>query len=126
MANGSGPGGSDRLKTNEAGKKAAAKALRNDIRPDVRTAGTTAEEGTAQAGTALHGWSTAKALKNVHDEWDRQVRNLQALLSADEEALTKTAEGFSAFDRRTGKGFDDQRTNELLRRFYGGTKAKGD
>ncbi|WP_148081904.1 MULTISPECIES: hypothetical protein [Streptomyces] len=117
MAKGGSPEGRDRLKTNESGKAGAAKALREDIRPDTGTAGTKADEETSKAVVAFNGWATATGLTDVQAEWDLQVQRLQARLSADETALQRTAQDFLDFDYQTGNGLSRQ-NSDLLDRFH--------
>ncbi|WP_049719291.1 hypothetical protein [Streptomyces caatingaensis] len=101
-----------KLRTNEPGKEAAVKALAGDIQPGVDAAGMTADEANGKVASALHGWATGSGLKDVQDEWGRQVKALQARLTADRNALQQALKGFVTYDRRTAS---------LLERFQVGS-----
>ncbi|KNB51467.1 hypothetical protein [Streptomyces caatingaensis] len=89
------------LKTNDPGKSAAAKALQEDIQPGIDRAGAHADEATATAVTGFTGWATGSGLKEVADEWDKQVKALQGRLGADKTALQGARTGFRDYDIRT-------------------------
>ncbi|MBZ4320580.1 hypothetical protein [Streptomyces huiliensis] len=98
---GGGTEGLDILKTNDPGKSAAARALETDIQPDTGRAGTYADEATTAAVTGFTGWAAGSGLKDVADEWDRQVAALQNRLSADKSALRSARIEFRGQDLRT-------------------------
>ncbi|WP_171167627.1 hypothetical protein [Streptomyces sp. I05A-00742] len=106
-------GNVDRLRTNRSGKEAAVKALAGDIQPGTDTAAMKADEATGKAVSALRGWATGAGLKDVHDEWGRQVQHLKGWLDGDRTALQQALTGFTEYDRRTAS---------ILGRFQSGTE----
>ncbi|MBQ0985985.1 hypothetical protein KBZ10_15950 [Streptomyces sp. F63] len=101
--NGTGSGGGSRpdLKTNDSGKKAAVKALREDVRPGADKAGSHAEESSGAAVREFSGWDTGSGLKEAHEEWELQVKALKGRLAADETALENTKRDFQHLDLGT-------------------------
>ncbi|MGW3681585.1 hypothetical protein [Streptomyces prasinus] len=106
-----GPGGGGRkdLASSPARKKAAAKAIEENIEPDTRRAGDRADEETNAAVKAFaakdgHGWVTSTALKKAHKTWGEQVRNLTSRLSSEKEALRSTDILFQNTDFGVGQG----------------------
>ncbi|MFE7428883.1 hypothetical protein [Streptomyces sp. NPDC057545] len=91
------PGGAD-LKTSSAAKNAAANAVRDDIRPGVRTAGSHADDESAAVTVEFTGWQTGSGLKEAHEEWERQVANLQARLAKEENGLRSAKRDFQYVD----------------------------
>ena len=86
-AAGGGTGNAPDLKTNNAGKQAAVRALTVDIEPGTQKAGSHADESTSAAAREFSGWDTGSGLKDAQDEWGLQVKNLQARLKADKDSL---------------------------------------
>jgi len=84
---GGGTGNAPDLKTNNAGKQAAVRALTVDIEPGTQKAGSHADEATSAAAREFSGWDTGSGLKDAQDEWGLQVKNLQARLAADKNSL---------------------------------------
>ena len=97
-AGGGGRGGAPDLRTNKTGKKAAVKALREDIRPGADKAGNHAEESSSAAVREFSGWDTGSGLKDAHEEWELQVKNLKGRLEADQTALEQTHQDFQYVD----------------------------
>lgn len=106
-----GPVGSGRkdLASSPAQKKAAARALEENIEPGTRKAGDRADEETNAAVNAFaakdgHGWVTSTALKKAHKTWGEQVQNLMSRLSSEKEALRSTNILFQKTDFSVGQG----------------------
>ncbi|MBH1932817.1 hypothetical protein I5Q34_00650 [Streptomyces sp. AV19] len=95
-----------KLRTNEPGKEAAAKALAGDIQPGTDVAATKADEANGKAVSDLRGWATGAGLKDVQDEWGRQVKALQGRLAADRSALQQALKGFIGYEHRTASILD--------------------
>nr|WP_223184750.1 hypothetical protein [Streptomyces sp. CBMA152] len=93
-----GAAGTDDLKTNYAGKQSAAKALREELRPNTDKAGGLTEEPCTAAAREFSAWETGSGLKDAHAEWERQVKNLQARLALDQAALEQTKREFQQTD----------------------------
>ncbi|MFE9138489.1 hypothetical protein [Streptomyces sp. NPDC007355] len=94
-AAGGGGAGKPDLASSPAAKKAAAKAIDDDLEPGVRRDGKHAAETTNAAVRAFgakdgHGWDTSGALKRAHETWEMQVRMLLGRLSAENQALGAT------------------------------------
>ncbi|MFB7528059.1 hypothetical protein ACFC0C_07380 [Streptomyces sp. NPDC056178] len=92
-----GSGGAD-LKTSSAAKDGAANALRDHIRPAVRTTGGHTDDESATAVSEFAGWQTGAGLKEAYEEWERQVANLQARLTKEENGLRSTKRDFQYVD----------------------------
>ncbi|WP_432584614.1 hypothetical protein ABVG11_00825 [Streptomyces sp. HD1123-B1] len=103
-ASGAGPD----LKTNNAGKSEAVTALETRIQPDTQKAGVVADEATTAAVTGFGGWATATGLKDVQEEWGRQVKGVQTRLAGDKAALRRTKGNFLLTDRATAWGLRHQ------------------
>ncbi|MGW6079154.1 hypothetical protein ACWF09_24190 [Streptomyces sp. NPDC055186] len=102
-------GGRKDLASSPAQKKAAAKAIEENIEPDTRKAGDWADEETNAAVKAFaakdgHGWVTSTALKKAHKTWGEQVQNLMSRLSSEKEALRSTSILFQNTDFSVGQG----------------------
>ncbi|MBX9398531.1 hypothetical protein K4749_34365 [Streptomyces sp. TRM72054] len=99
-AGGSGAGGADGagLRTNASGKSAAVRVLEEDIQPGTGKAGSHAEESSEVAVREFSGWATSSGLKDAHNEWELQVRNLKHRLDADKTALQQTKREFQYVD----------------------------
>ncbi|MFI1365747.1 hypothetical protein [Streptomyces griseochromogenes] len=97
-AGGGGAAGAPYLKTNKAGKDAAVKALRDELRPKTEQAGSHADESSAAAVRAFSGWSTGSGLKAAHAEWELQVKNLQGRLAKDQGDLEASHQEFQYVD----------------------------
>ncbi|MFF6993743.1 hypothetical protein ACFY93_02075 [Streptomyces sp. NPDC008313] len=93
------------LASSPAEKKAAAKAIEDNIEPDTRTAGDWAETETDAAVKAFRdGWATSGALKKAHTAWDDQVKNLMNRLSSEKTALRQTHTVLHGTDAAVGNG----------------------
>ncbi|MGA5872288.1 hypothetical protein [Streptomyces cinereoruber] len=93
-AGGGGVGRPD-MASSPAAKKAATKAIRDDLEPGVARDGKHAAETTGAAVKAFgakdgHGWDTADALKRAHETWEKQVKMLLGRLSSEKQALGET------------------------------------
>ncbi|MFF7443065.1 hypothetical protein [Streptomyces sp. NPDC008122] len=93
-AGGGGVGKPD-MASSLAAKKAAVKALNNDLEPGVTRDGKHAAETTNDAVRAFgakdgHGWDTSGALKRAHETWEKQVKMLLGRLSSEKQALSAT------------------------------------
>ncbi|MFF3689563.1 hypothetical protein [Streptomyces sp. NPDC002187] len=97
--NSTGGGTSDTpsLKSNAQLKRGAIKALQ-EIRPKVDKVGIHADDNTDAAEREFKGWATGAGLKDAHEEWALQVKNLQARLAGDQAALAETTKVFYAVD----------------------------
>lgn len=83
------PGGAPPVLSNDpAKKKAAAKALDEDVVPDTAKAGKHADEDTTKAQKEFDGWETGKGLKSVMTGWEKSVKMLQNRLSNERRALS--------------------------------------
>lgn len=107
----SGPasGGQQDFGSSPTQKKAAARAIEENIEPDTRRAGDFADEETNTAVKAFaakdgHGWVTSAALKKAHKTWGEQVQNLMNRLSSEKEALRSTNILFQNTDLGVGIG----------------------
>ncbi|MEV0774742.1 hypothetical protein [Streptomyces sp. NPDC050428] len=101
----SSPGGTSKLVSTPAEKKAAADTIANELLTSTKKAGNHADEANAGAVGALSGWATAGALKKVQTTWDGQVKTLLGRLSKERDGL-KGAVG-------TLSGVDSARRSEL-------------
>ncbi|MCX4641782.1 hypothetical protein [Streptomyces sp. NBC_01446] len=90
--------GAQNLKTDPMGKRAAVKALQEEIRPGTDTAGDGAREASATAAQTFSGWATSEGLADAHKEWELQVTNLKGRLGNDQTALTKAHGEFQFVD----------------------------
>ncbi|UNS97692.1 hypothetical protein MMF93_15260 [Streptomyces tubbatahanensis] len=96
---GTGPGGADRLATDPAAKKAAAKYVEEQLLPHLRGAGTMGGEPPrdpapgmlgserAQPGGTMQLWQAWEGVEHVLGEWSKQVRNLEQRLQGERDAL---------------------------------------
>ncbi|MEZ0161168.1 hypothetical protein ACH4NV_31300 [Streptomyces althioticus] len=87
--------GSRDLASSPAQKKAAAKAIEENLQPDTRKAGDLADDETGAAVKAFaakdgDGWVTSTALKKAHKTWGEQVQALMNRLGSEKEALRST------------------------------------
>ncbi|MFJ6611063.1 hypothetical protein ACIQPT_12340 [Streptomyces sp. NPDC091289] len=89
---GSGSSEDGDLKTNVAGKGRAASHLGETMQPKTRQAGAHADGETTAVGAEFKGWQTGAGLDEAHEEWQRQVANLQR-------RLTKERDGFQGAKR---------------------------
>ncbi|KQX51517.1 MULTISPECIES: hypothetical protein [unclassified Streptomyces] len=92
---GGGGAGKPDLASSPAAKKAAAKAIDDDLEPGVTRDGKHAAETTNAAVKAFaakdgHGWDTSGALKRAHETWEKQVKMLLGRLSSEKQALSAT------------------------------------
>ncbi|GGR31329.1 hypothetical protein [Streptomyces roseolus] len=86
------------MASSPAAKKAAAKAIEDDLEPGVARDGKHAAETTKAAVRAFgakdgYGWDTADALKRAHETWEKQVKMLLGRLSSEKQALGETGIG---------------------------------
>ncbi|WP_426362886.1 hypothetical protein [Streptomyces sp. E-08] len=93
-AEGGGAGKPD-MASSPAAKKAAAKAINDDLEPGITRDGKHAAETTSAAVKAFgakdgHGWDTSGALKRAHETWEKQVKTLLGRLSSEKQALSAT------------------------------------
>ena len=86
------------LKTNGSGKAAAAKALREQIRPDTAKAGHHTAESSAAMARAFSAWAFGPALGDVQSEWELQVDNLMGRLASEQTSLEQTKQDFQEVD----------------------------
>ncbi|MFF1835329.1 hypothetical protein ACFVXE_14130 [Streptomyces sp. NPDC058231] len=96
--NSAGGGDAPDLKTNAPGRKAAIKALREDIRPGTDKAGAHADESSDSAVREFSGWDTGSGLKAALEEWGLQVKHLKGRLEGDQSALAQTGHDFQYVD----------------------------
>ncbi|MFF5502087.1 hypothetical protein [Streptomyces roseolus] len=94
-AAGAGGVGRPDLASSPAAKKAAAKAIDEDLEPGVARDGNHAAETTNAAVRAFgakdgYGWDTAGALKRANETWGKQVRMLLGRLASEKQALSET------------------------------------
>ncbi|MEX0170917.1 hypothetical protein [Streptomyces sp. LMG1-1-1.1] len=94
-AAGAGGVGRPDLASSPAAKKAAAKAIDDDLEPGVASDGKHAAETTDAAVRAFgakdgHGWDTSGALQRAHETWEKQVTMLLGRLSSEKQALGAT------------------------------------
>jgi hypothetical protein len=95
-----------------AQKRAAARAIQDDIEPDTRTAGDWADDATGAAVKALgardgDGWLTSTALREAHTTWGTQVKNLMERLTAEKDALRSTNVVLTGADLGVGSTLRD-------------------
>ncbi|MFE7512667.1 hypothetical protein ACFU8I_15835 [Streptomyces sp. NPDC057540] len=93
-AGGGGVGNPD-MASSPAAKKAAVKALNDDLEPGVTRDGKHAAETTKDAVRAFgakdgNGWDTSGALRRAHETWEKQVKMLLGRLSSEKQALGAT------------------------------------
>ncbi|MFI1715683.1 hypothetical protein [Streptomyces litmocidini] len=93
-AGGGGVGKPD-MASSAAAKRAAAKAIDDDLEPGVTRDGKHAAETTNAAVKEFgakdgHGWDTSGALKRAHETWEKQVKMLLGRLSSEKQALSAT------------------------------------
>ncbi|MCK1821168.1 hypothetical protein MTQ10_16475 [Streptomyces sp. XM83C] len=89
--------GAQDLKTDDQGSKAAAEAL-VDLHRQTGQVGAYAEESTGTAVREFSGWQTSDGLKDAHEEWALQVKNLQNPLDKDRSSLVKAKKHFQYVD----------------------------
>ncbi|MER5709363.1 hypothetical protein [Streptomyces sp. NPDC002122] len=99
-AGGGGVGRPDMASSPEA-KKAAAKAIGEDVEPGVTRDGKHAAESTNAAVKEFgpkdgHGWDTSSALKRTQETWEKQVRMLLGRLASEKQALSATGISFQS------------------------------
>lgn len=92
---GDGNGGKPDLASSPAAKKAAARAIDDDLEPGVVRDGKHAAEATGAAVKAFgakdgYGWDTSGALRRAHETWEKQVKMLLGRLSSEKQALGAT------------------------------------
>ncbi|MFF5424514.1 MULTISPECIES: hypothetical protein [unclassified Streptomyces] len=105
---GVGGGGAGRpdMASSPAAKKAAAKAIGEDLEPGVTREGKHAAEATNAAVKEFgprdgHGWDTSGALKRAQETWEKQVRMLLGRLASERHALSATGISFQSNERHT-------------------------
>ncbi|MFF8969739.1 hypothetical protein [Streptomyces sp. NPDC014995] len=106
---GSPSGGRKDLASSPAQKRAAAKAIEDDIEPGTRKAGDWADVETNTAVKAFQpkdgeGWLTSGALKKAHETWGEQVTNLLNRLASEKAALRSTNTVLQGTDLGVGNG----------------------
>ncbi|MFI6038630.1 hypothetical protein ACIBBD_31765 [Streptomyces sp. NPDC051315] len=106
---GSPTGGRKDLASSPAQKRAAAKAIEENIEPDTRKAGDWADTETDTAVKAFQpkdgdGWLTSGALKKAHTTWGEQVTNLMNRLASEKAALRGTNTVLQGTDLGVGNG----------------------
>ncbi|MBO8190184.1 hypothetical protein ITI46_00395 [Streptomyces oryzae] len=96
---GTGPGGTDRLATDPAAKKASAGYITEELLPHLRSAGRMAKEPfedpapgmlgseRAQPSGTLQNWEAWQGVEHVLRKWGKQVRNLEQRLQGERDAL---------------------------------------
>lgn len=98
-----GSGGQTDLASSPAEKKAAAKAIEDEIEPGTRKAGDFADTETNDAVKAFRdGWRTSGALKKAHETWGEQVKNLMNRLASEKAALRSANTALQGADLQTG------------------------
>lgn len=90
-----GGGGAPDLASSPARKQAAAKAINDDLEPNVERDGKHASESVKAVVKELgardgYGWDTSGALKKAHRIWEQQVKALLGRLAPEKHALGKT------------------------------------
>ncbi|MFJ3520391.1 hypothetical protein [Streptomyces sp. NPDC090131] len=99
------PGGSKDFASTPAEKKAAARAIQNELEPATKTAAEHADDATSSAHMGFDGWQTAVGLKKVADSWDQQVKTLMGRLSSEKVALGGAESMFARNDIGVGSQF---------------------
>ncbi|MBW5481257.1 hypothetical protein [Streptomyces bambusae] len=99
-AGGGGVGKPD-MAASPAAKKAAAKAINEDLEPGVTRDGKHTAESMGAAVKEFgpkdgHGWDTSSALKKAHETWERQVTMLLGRLASEKQALSATGVSFQS------------------------------
>lgn len=96
---GTGPGATDRLATDPAGKAASAKYVEEQLLPHLRSAGRMGGESAegpaagmlgserAQPGGTMQNWKSWQGVEHVLREWGKQVHNLEQRLAGERDAL---------------------------------------
>ncbi|MFJ9579343.1 hypothetical protein ACIRQF_23555 [Streptomyces sp. NPDC101191] len=102
-AAGGGGAGKPDMASSPAAKKAAAKAIDDDLEPGVTRDGKHAAETTNATVKAFgakdgHGWDTSGALKRAHEAWEKQVQMLLGRLFSERQALCATGISFQNND----------------------------
>lgn len=95
----------DGLKTDADRKKAAVKALEEDLEPGTKTAGAWADESTEAAVKEFKGWDTALGLADALKEWGEQVKALRNRLAAEKVAHSTTNWNLLGVDQDNGMLF---------------------
>jgi hypothetical protein len=103
----SGPSGGPNLASSPAEKKAAAKAIEDDIQPGTDKAGRWADHETEAAIKAFgakdgDGWLTSGSLKKAHAAWGEQVKNLVNRLDSEKIALRSSSNVLTGSDVAVG------------------------
>ncbi|MEV5135041.1 hypothetical protein ACN6K8_005885 [[Kitasatospora] papulosa] len=94
-----GGGSAPDLASSPEKKQAAAKAINDDLEPDVERDGKHAAESVKAVVKELgardgYGWDTSAALKKAHRTWEQQVKALLGRLASEKHALSKTGIDF--------------------------------
>jgi hypothetical protein len=102
-------GGRKDLASSPAQKRAAAKAIEENIEPDTRKAGDWADVETDTAVKSFQpkdgdGWLTSGALRKAHRTWGEQVTNLMNRLASEKAALRSTNTVLQGTDLGVGSG----------------------
>ncbi|CAM5699077.1 hypothetical protein [Streptomyces aurantiogriseus] len=97
------------LASSPAQKRAAAKAIEDDIEPGTKKAGDWADTETDAVVKAFgpqdgEGWITSAALKKAHRTWGEQVTNLMNRLASEKAALRGTNTVLQGTDLGVGNG----------------------
>ncbi|MFF9348374.1 hypothetical protein [Streptomyces sp. NPDC014734] len=87
------------LASSPAAKKAAAKAIGEDLEPGVEREGGHAAEQTKSTVKEFgpkdgYGWDTSGALKRAHKTWEGQIKMLLGRLASEKELLSETGTSF--------------------------------
>ncbi|MQS39320.1 hypothetical protein [Streptomyces katsurahamanus] len=98
-----GGGSTPDLAFSTADKRAAVKAINDDLEPGVRRHGQHAMESVNAAAREFgprdgEGWDTSDALKKTQETWTEQVKGLLDSLAAQKTALSATAIDFRSDD----------------------------
>ncbi|WP_406149292.1 hypothetical protein [Streptomyces sp. NBC_01012] len=98
-----GTGGAPDLASSPEKKQAAAKAINDDLEPDVERDGKHATESVKAAVKEFgardgYGWDASGALKKAHRTWEQQVKALLGRLASEKHALSKTGIDFQNDD----------------------------
>ncbi|MEU0136142.1 hypothetical protein ABZ172_19245 [Streptomyces sp. NPDC006296] len=120
---GGGPGGGQqKLASTPAQKKAAADALQENIKPQTKTAGHHADEGTSEVVRAFdakdgYGWFMSSALKKAHKTWGEQMQAQMNRLHADQAALLRTNVQLSNTDLAARSGVQSVHTPSIFDKY---------
>ncbi|MEU5284750.1 hypothetical protein AB0G97_12155 [Streptomyces sp. NPDC020755] len=94
LAPAAGGGSTPDLASSPQKKQAAAKAINEELEPDVERDGKHATESVTAVVKEFgardgHGWDTSGALRKAHRTWEQQVKALLGRLSWEKHALSK-------------------------------------